>query len=94
MMIAVVVTPWNLFHHHESHVHDTHFFDDSNGLLSDHVFDECDFCEFVVPHYFEGAVKWEFKAIYIESPLLFIDVSTLQSSVYFSYLLRGPPQLV
>lgn len=94
MMISVVVTPWNLFHHHESHVHDAHFYDDSNGLISDHVFDECDFCEFMAPHYLKSVDKSQFKAYLIECQLLLSEESSALSSVYYNYYLRGPPEIV
>ncbi len=94
MMIAVVVTPWNLLHHHESHVHDAHFFDDSNGLLSDHVFDECDFCEFVMPHYYNCTNEANLLAVCIEFPLLQVNERKAISTFTTIYLLRGPPILV
>ncbi len=93
-LTLVVIAPWNLMHHHDSHVHDVHFFDDSNGLLSDHVFDDCDFCEYVTPYFYEISSDGPYAINSIQFRYTVIQEQFLKAAPYFNYFLRGPPRLV
>ena len=90
LIFSVVLFPASTFHHHDL-THDTHFFDDSNGLISDHVFESCDFCSVVIPHFLkvENTIDGVVNLLY--SKLLLREVTSFKHLQFSAYLLRGPP---
>lgn len=94
LLIAIVISPWNLLHHHDNHLHDAHYFDDSNGLLSDHVFDDCDFCEFITPYFYEIGSDGPYAVNSANFQFTAKQEPFFKTTSHFHYLLRGPPELV
>jgi len=90
LIFSVVLFPASTFHHHDT-AHDTHFFDDSHGLISDHVFENCDFCSVVLPHFFRVEQKNQIKLSEIVSKQFIVPISAIKQTQFSHYLLRGPP---
>jgi hypothetical protein len=90
LIFSVVLIPASTFHHHDT-THDTHFFDDSHGLISDHVFEECDFCTVVIPHFFKIEDKSLGQYSTIVSKQFLAQISANKQVQFSHYFLRGPP---
>lgn len=93
LIFSVVLFPTSTFHHHDL-THDTHFFDDTNGLISDHVFEECDFCTVVIPHFLKVENTIDGAERLLNWKLLSREVTSFKHFQFSAYFLRGPPNLL